>query len=146
MSLVSLRRSDGLFGRGLVLGVMTVIASLLSMLVALGVGNVFLPATDGAKRETFVLVLADPVLFPAAVSFAVVMGMIAYPFAFLLLVRTRLERSIPLVLAATILGTALGSVLIPGLLAAIAGLVSGVLAMLWSRRSLREEPLMTTGV
>jgi hypothetical protein len=124
---------------GLAIGVMTFVCAFLAMLVALLVLHLRLPASDSARDVPFVLFLADPLLLMVAVPVTLVVALLAFPTAFFLLVRTQLNRSIPIALVSTLIGTALGGFLIPILGSVLGGLICGEFAMLWCSFRLREE-------
>ncbi len=130
-------RWDGkLFARGVMIGAMVCACAILSMIVALAVLQLQL-SEDDAGREGGTI-LSEPFVFPFAVQLAFVTGLIGYPFAFFLLVRTQLKWSLPVVLVATVAGTAIGAVVHPILVAPVLGLLVGIAAMIWCRLNLRE--------
>ena len=124
---------------GLAIGVMTLVCAFLAMLVALFVQYLQLSENDSAKDVPFILIFADPLVLMVAVPVTLIVALLAFPTAFFLLVRTQLNRSIPIVLVATLIGTALGGFLIPILGSVVGGLICGELSMLWCRSKLREE-------
>ena len=123
----------------LAIGLMTVACAFLAMLVALFVLYLRLPATDSARDGPFVLLFIDPLVLMVAVPITLVVALLAFPTAFFLLVRTQLNRSIPIALVATLIGTALGGFLIPILGSVLGGLICGECAMLWCSFNLRED-------
>jgi hypothetical protein len=124
--------------RASVIGFMTGVCALLSMLVALIVGYCFLPENDLAKEDALTDILSSPLVATFATIYAACAALIAFPFAFFLLVRTQLRRSIPTAAVATLLGTAIGSMFNPLVPGALSGLGFGVAAMVWCNRRLRE--------
>ena len=124
--------------RGLVISAATAGCAVLSALVALATLHATLREGDAAREESFLDVLAAPMVLPVAVFTAFVIATFAYPVAFFLLVRTRLKLSIPVVLIATLIGTALGALSHIEFCLFFGGLLTGLAAMLWCNIWFRE--------
>jgi hypothetical protein len=126
------------FARGLAIGAATAACAVLSMVVSLASLHATLPEDDLARQSSVLEILKDPVVWPFALHIAFGVAAIAYPVAFFLLVRTRLSRSIPVVLVATLVGTALGALSHIQLCFLFGGLLTGIAAMLWCNFRFRE--------
>jgi len=87
---------------------MTVVCTICSLIMGMAVLQTLLPESDGAKGA-LLFGLVDPFVLWFAVPIAGMTGLVALPIAIILLIRTRLERSIPVVFVSTLLGTALGA-------------------------------------
>lgn len=136
----ALPRWDGkLFLRGLAIGGATALCAVLAGLLTLAVLHATLPDDDLAKQQSFSEILSDPLVRGVALMMSFGTALVAYPFAFFLLLRTRLVRSIPLVLLATLLGTALGALSHVKFCIFLGGLLTGLAAMLWCNFRVRED-------
>jgi hypothetical protein len=125
--------------RALTISVATSVCAVLSALVALATLHATLPEEDAASEESLLEVLSAPMVLPIAINTAFAIAAVAYPFAFFLLVRTRLRLSIPLVLIATLAGTALGVLSHIKFCFFFGGLLTGLAAMLWCNICLRDD-------
>ena len=138
--MTALPRWDGkLFVRGLVIGGATALCAVLAGLLTLAVLHATLPDDDLAKQQSLAEILTDPLVSQVALMWSFGAALVAYPFAFFLLLRTRLVRSIPLVLLATLLGTTLGALSHFKFCIFFGGLLTGLGAMLWCRIRLHED-------
>ena len=136
----SLPRWDGkLFVRGLAIGGATALCAVLSGLLTIAVLHATLPDDDFAKQQSLAEILSDPLVLGVALMWSFGAALVAYPFAFFLLLRTRLVRSIPVVLMAALLGTTLGALSHIKFCIFFGGFLSGLAAMLWCRIRLRED-------
>jgi hypothetical protein len=124
--------------RASVIGAATPLCGVASMLFSLATLHASLPEGDTAKDQPLIEILSDPLLMPVALTVAFGMSAIAYPFAFFLLVHTRLRLSIPCVLVATLLGTALGALSHLKLCFFLGGPVAGLAAMVLCNRRFRD--------
>ena len=137
--MIEIPKWDGkLFMRGLALGGATALCAVLAGLVSLAVLHATAPDDDLAKQQSFSEILSDPFVRGGVLLWSFGTALVAYPFAFFLLVRTRLERGIPLVLLAALFGTALGPASHIKSCVFFGGLVTGLAAMLWCHFRLRE--------
>ena len=126
--------------RGLTIGVLSIACALLSMLVALAVFiGVWGSDGDSATAEPLIVQMLDPLVFLIAAPIALATAVLAFPLAFLLLVRTPLQRSVPVVFGATLLGVALGGLLLPFLGSVLGGLVLGLASMFWCKLNLQAD-------
>lgn len=122
------------------IGVLTIACALLSILVALGVlFGVWGSNGDSASREPWFLEMLDPLVLGVAVPIALAAAVLAFPLAFLLLVHTPLQRSVPVVFGATLLGTVLGGLLLPFLGSVLCGLLLGLTSMFWCKLNLPTD-------
>ena len=119
--------------RGLVIGVGTVLVSAVCMLVTLTAMRIFSPPSDPNLSKPFTSIFTDFLVLLFGYPFAALVAAIAFPFAYMLLIETRLSMSIPFVGAVTIVATP-PAVFVWGLKGAIVGLVTGIISMLVSRR------------
>jgi cytochrome b561 len=94
----------------------------------MAVHQTFLPETDGAKHALF-FGLLNPFVLMIAIPIAGLAGLVACPFAIFLLLRTRLEISIPVVFVSTVAGAAIGAA-VHVFIAALSGLAIGGGAMM----------------
>jgi hypothetical protein len=107
---------------------MTVACAAASLVVGMAVHQAFLPETDGAKHA-LLFGLLDPFVLMVALPITGLAALAAFPCAFFLLLRTRLEKSIPVVSVATTAGVALGAA-VNILVAVLIGLGAGIASML----------------
>ncbi len=124
--------------RGLAIGLMTFTCAMLAMFLALFVMYLRLDPNDSAQDEPFLLFFVGPLMLWVALPIALGVALLAFPTALLFLVHTNLNRSVPIALVATCIGTVLGGLATPILGSALGGLVCGELGMLWCRFNLAE--------
>ena len=104
-----------------------------AMFVSLVVGQAMLPPSDGAYGLNAFELLCDPFVVMLAFPTTLIDGAIGSVFAVVLLRRTDLRRSIPIVAGVTIVATAAFSAMMPELNAAPIGLAFGLWAMMACR-------------
>ena len=122
------------------IGVLSIACALLSMLVALAVlFGVWGSNGDSASPEPLIVAMFDPLVLLVAVPIAIAAAVLAFPLAFLLLVHTALQRSVPVVFGATLLGTVLGGLLLPFLGSVLCGLLFGLTSMFWCKLNLQTD-------
>jgi len=141
--MIAIPRWDGkLFVRGLAIGGATALCAVLSGLLTLAVLHATLPEDDLAKQQDFLEILSDPLVRGVALMVSFGTALVAYPFAFFLLLSTRLVRSIPLVLLATLIGTPLGAASHNKYCLLFGGLIFGLAAMVVCNRKLQDTSLL----
>jgi hypothetical protein len=116
---------------------MTVICAVCSLIMGMAVHQTMLPESDGAKGALF-FGLVDPFVLWFAIPIAGLTGLVALPIAIILLIRTRLKRSIPVVFVSTLLGAALGA-WVSILVAPLGGLVIGGASMVLCSQIFQES-------